>query len=143
MAVLLTICVFNLSSDLFHEDHAPDPYPHALGILHALKARGIDMAIASRSRTPEIARLFLEKLGVRSMFVAEEIFTSFSYKTKHFQKIHKKTGIPFESMLFFDDDISNIKSVSKMGVTSILVRRGVTLDSLRQGLSDFEQKSTG
>lgn len=71
MAVLLTICVFNLSSDLFHEDHAPDPYPHALGILHALKARGIDMAIASRSRTPEIARLFLEKLGVRSMFVAE------------------------------------------------------------------------
>ncbi|CAA3025489.1 magnesium-dependent phosphatase 1 [Olea europaea subsp. europaea] len=90
--------------DLFHEDHAPDPYPHALGILHALKARGIDMAIASRSRTPEIARLFLEKLGVRSMFVAE---------------------------------------VSKMGVTSILVRRGVTLDSLRQGLSDFEQKSTG
>ncbi|CAA3025492.1 magnesium-dependent phosphatase 1 [Olea europaea subsp. europaea] len=57
--------------DLFHEDHAPDPYPHALGILHALKARGIDMAIASRSRTPEIARLFLEKLGVRSMFVAE------------------------------------------------------------------------
>ncbi|CAI9753207.1 unnamed protein product [Fraxinus pennsylvanica] len=128
--------------ECYYEDDAPYLYPHARGILHALKARGIDMAIASRSPTPEIARPFLERLGIRSMFVAEEIFSSWSHKTEHFQKIHKKTGIPFESMLFFDDEDRNIIAVSKMGVTSILVHRGVTLDSLRQGLSDFEQKSS-
>ncbi|KAL2498942.1 Haloacid dehalogenase-like hydrolase (HAD) superfamily protein [Abeliophyllum distichum] len=100
------------------------------------------MAIASRSPTPEIAGPFLERLGIRSMFVAEDIFSSWSHKTEHFQKIHKKTGIPFELMIFFDDEDRNIRAVSKMGVTSILVHRGVTLDSLRQGLSDFEQKSS-
>ncbi|KAL2498938.1 Haloacid dehalogenase-like hydrolase (HAD) superfamily protein [Abeliophyllum distichum] len=125
-----------------YEDDTPYLYPHARGILHALKARGIDMAIASRSPTPEIARPFLERLGIRSMFVAEDIFSSWSHKTEHFQKIHKKTGIPFELMIFFDDEDRNIRAVSKMGVTSILVHRGVTLDSLRQGLSDFEQKSS-
>lgn len=71
MVVLLTICVFNFSSECYYEDDAPYLYPHARGILHALKARGIDMAIASRSPTPEIARPFLERLGIRSMFVAE------------------------------------------------------------------------
>ncbi|XP_010555451.1 PREDICTED: uncharacterized protein LOC104824951 [Tarenaya hassleriana] len=43
----------------------------AKGILQALKESGIDLVIASRSPTSHIARKFLEKLGVRSMFVAE------------------------------------------------------------------------
>ncbi|CAK9169186.1 unnamed protein product [Ilex paraguariensis] len=91
----------------------------ATGILYALKDKGIDMVIASRSPTPEIATTFLDRLGIRSMFVAEEIFFSRTHKTEHFQRIHRRTGTRFDSMLFFDDEDSNIEVVSKMGVTII------------------------
>ncbi|KAK7835616.1 magnesium-dependent phosphatase 1 [Quercus suber] len=45
-------------------------------------------------------------------------------------------------MLFFDDEDRNIEAVSKMGVTSILVGNEVNLGALRQGLSEFSQKSS-
>ncbi|XP_017975342.1 PREDICTED: magnesium-dependent phosphatase 1 [Theobroma cacao] len=123
------------------EDETPYLYQHAKAILLALKEKGIDIAIASRSPTPQIAKTFLDKLGIRSMFVAEEIFSSWTHKTEHFQKIHRRTGVPFSSMLFFDDEDRNIEAVSKMGVTSIYVGNGVNFRALRQGLSEFLQKS--
>ncbi|KAJ8447456.1 hypothetical protein Cgig2_019450 [Carnegiea gigantea] len=49
----------------------PSMYPHAKGILYALKDKGIDVAIASRSPTPDVAKTFLGKLGIQSMFVAQ------------------------------------------------------------------------
>ncbi|KAG8650415.1 magnesium-dependent phosphatase 1 [Manihot esculenta] len=117
----------------------PSLYPHAKGILYALKDKGIDMAIASRSPTPDIAKTFLEKLSIKSMFVVQEIFSSWTHKTEHFQRIHSRTGVPFNSMLFFDDEDRNIQAVSKMGATSILVGNGVNLGALRQGLTKFSQ----
>jgi magnesium-dependent phosphatase 1 len=42
----------------------------------------------------------------------KEIFSSWSHKTEHFQKIHRKTGIPYKSMLFFDDESRNIETVN-------------------------------
>ncbi|KAF2320538.1 hypothetical protein GH714_028128 [Hevea brasiliensis] len=117
----------------------PSLYPDAKGILYALKDKGIDVAIASRSPTPDIAKTFLDKLSIKSMFVADEIFSSWTHKTEHFQRIHSRTGVPFNSMLFFDDEDRNIEAVSKMGVTSILVENGVNLGALRQGLTKFSQ----
>ncbi|CAD5318468.1 unnamed protein product [Arabidopsis thaliana] len=117
----------------------PSMYPQANGILSALKEKGIEMAIASRSPTSDIANTFLDKLNIKPMFVAKEIYSSWSHKTEHFQKIHTRTGVPFTAMLFFDDEDRNIKSVSKMGVTSILVGDGVTLGAFRQGLTEFTQ----
>lgn len=49
----------------------PSLYPHAKGILHALKDKGVDIAVASRSPTPDIANTFLDKLEIKSMFVAQ------------------------------------------------------------------------
>ncbi|XP_010488881.1 PREDICTED: magnesium-dependent phosphatase 1 [Camelina sativa] len=117
----------------------PSLYPQAKGILSALKEKGIEMAIASRSPTSDIANTFLDKLNIKPMFVAKEIYSSWTHKTDHFQKIHTRTGVPFTAMLFFDDEDRNIKSVSKMGVTSILVGSGVTLGAFRQGLTEFTQ----
>ncbi|CDP01564.1 unnamed protein product [Coffea canephora] len=125
-----------------YESDSPNLYPHARGIIQALKGRGIDVAIASRSPARDIATTFLEKLGIRSIFVAEEIFSSWTHKTQHLQKIQRKTGIPFDAMLFFDDEDRNIEAVSRMGVTSILVYNGVTLEALRQGLVEFSQESS-
>lgn len=48
----------------------PKLYPHVNGIISALKDKGIDMAIASRSPTADIAKTFLGKLEIQSMFVA-------------------------------------------------------------------------
>ncbi|KAJ6371955.1 hypothetical protein OIU77_002300 [Salix suchowensis] len=117
----------------------PSLYPQAKGILYALKEKGIDMAIAYRSPTSDIANTFIDKLSLKPMFVTQEIFSSWTHKTHHFQRIHTRTGIPFNSMLFFDDEDRNILSVSKMGVTSILVDNGVNLGALRQGLRIFSK----
>ncbi|KAK6143664.1 hypothetical protein DH2020_024012 [Rehmannia glutinosa] len=128
-----------LLSDCLSKNSMPSLFPHAKDILYALKDRGVDIAIASRSPTPDIANDFLEKLGIKSMFVAQEIFSSWTHKTDHFQKIKQRTGVQYNEMLFFDDENRNIEAVSKMGVTSILVDDGVDLGALRQGLSKFSQ----
>ncbi|KAI8554803.1 hypothetical protein RHMOL_Rhmol05G0125600 [Rhododendron molle] len=146
--VLPRLVVFDLDYTLWpfycecrSKREMPSLYPHAKGILYALKDKGIDVAIASRSPTVDIAKAFLDKLDVRSMFVAQEIFSSWTHKTEHFQRINRRTGVPYNSMLFFDDEDRNIEAVSKMGVTSILVGNGVNLGAFRQGLMEFSQSS--
>ncbi|XVE49474.1 hypothetical protein DITRI_Ditri01bG0085100 [Diplodiscus trichospermus] len=144
--VLPRLVVFDLDYTLWpfycecrSKSEMPSLYSHAKGILSALKEKGIDIAIASRSPTADIANTFLSKLGIKSMFVTKEIFSSWTHKTDHFQRIHSRTGIPFNSMLFFDDENRNIQAVSKMGVTSIYVSNGVNLGALRQGLKEFTE----
>ncbi|KAG9440703.1 hypothetical protein H6P81_020868 [Aristolochia fimbriata] len=146
--VLPRLVVFDLDYTLWpfycecrSRNEMPSLYPQAKGILYALKDKGIDVAIASRSPTPDIAKTFLNKLGIQSMFVAQEIFSSWSHKTEHFQRIHRRTGVPFNSMLFFDDEDRNTEAVAKMGVTSILVGNGVNLGALRTGLTNFSSKA--
>jgi magnesium-dependent phosphatase 1 len=43
-------------------------YPQALAILKALEHRGIQLALASRTPTPDVAAAFLEKLSLRERF---------------------------------------------------------------------------
>ncbi|CAI9294445.1 unnamed protein product [Lactuca saligna] len=147
--VLPRLVVFDLDYTLWpfycecrSKREMPYMYPHCKDILNALKDKGVSMAIASRSPTRDIAETFIDKLGIKSMFVAQEIFSSWSHKTEHFKKIQQKTQIPFDKMLFFDDENRNIEAVSKMGVTSILVNNGVTLGAFRQGLNEFSQGPT-
>ncbi|KAG8062506.1 hypothetical protein GUJ93_ZPchr0003g18059 [Zizania palustris] len=136
--------IWPLYCDCYSISDSPILFRHAKGIMCALKEKGIDMAIASRSSTPDIANAFLDKLELQSMFVTKEIYDSWTHKTEHFQRIQMTTGIPYESMLFFDDEYRNFDSVSKMGVTSILVEwdRGVNLDMLKLGLDNFAASST-
>ncbi|KAB2634867.1 magnesium-dependent phosphatase 1 [Pyrus ussuriensis x Pyrus communis] len=144
--VLPLLVVFDLDYTLWpfycecrSKREMPSMYPHARGILYALKEKGIGLAIASRSPTADTAKTFIEKLSVKSMFAAQEIFSSWTHKTDHFQRIHTRTGVPFNSMLFFDDENRNIQAVSKMGVTSILVDNGVNIGALRQGLTKYTE----
>ncbi|XP_058216049.1 uncharacterized protein LOC131327070 [Rhododendron vialii] len=146
--VLPRLVVFDLDHTLWpfycecrSKREMPSLYPHAKGIIYALKDKGIDVAIASRSPTVDIAKAFLDKLDIRSMFVSQEIFSSWTHKTEHFQRINRRTGVPYNSMLFFDDEDRNIEAVSNMGVTSILVGNGVNLGAFRQGLMEFSQSS--
>ncbi|KAG6554127.1 hypothetical protein Mapa_004043 [Marchantia paleacea] len=115
----------------------PVLYQQAKGIIQALKSKGVSMAIASRSPTADIARTFLSKLDLLSNFPVMEIYSSWSHKTDHFRKIHQKTGVPYNSMLFFDDEDRNIQAVTQMGVTSVHVSNGVNLAALKTGLQKF------
>ncbi|KAB2603333.1 hypothetical protein D8674_004338 [Pyrus ussuriensis x Pyrus communis] len=144
--VLPRLVVFDLDytiwpfyCELRSESEMPSMYPHTRAILNALKEKGIDLAIASRSPTVDIAKTFFEKLNIESMFIAQEIFRSWTHKTNHFQRIHTRTGVPFNSMLFFDEENRNVQAVSKMGVTSILVFNGVNVAALRQGLTNYAE----
>ncbi|CAL5213576.1 unnamed protein product [Lathyrus oleraceus] len=144
--VLPKLVVFDLDYTLWpfycecrSKHDTPSLFPHSRGILSALKDGGIHAAIASKSPTPHIATTFLDKLSITSMFVAQEIFYTSTHKTDHFQKIQAKTGVPYNSMLFFDDDNNNIKGISKLGVTSVLVINGVNLGVFREGLTSFSQ----
>ena len=58
-------------SEFYDEDDIPSLYPHATGILYALKDRGIELAIASRSPASNVAKTFLSKLGIDSLFVVQ------------------------------------------------------------------------
>ncbi|KAJ3671927.1 hypothetical protein LUZ60_008006 [Juncus effusus] len=146
--VLPRLVVFDLDytiwpydCDMCYKEGMPDPYPHSTAIIHALKEKGVDLAIASRSPTPDIARAFLEKMGVHnSFFISQEIFRSWGPKIEHFKRIQRRTGVPYNSMLFFDDDYRMIQAVSEIGVTCIRVEDGVNLEKLRLGLSTYAHK---
>lgn len=115
----------------------PRLYREARGILNALKEREIKMAVASRTPTPDIARVYLNKLGLNSFFVGMEIFPSWTHKTEHLKNIQQSTSIPYNSMLFFDDEDRNIQAISRMGVTSVLVDNGISVEALKEGLRSY------
>ncbi|KAI3509332.1 hypothetical protein L1887_24537 [Cichorium endivia] len=69
------------------------------------------------------------------MFVAKEILSRWSHKIEHFKKNQQETQLPFNHVLFFDDENRNIEAVSKMGVTSILVNNGVTIEWFENSIS--------
>ncbi|GJP38129.1 hypothetical protein CLOM_g724 [Closterium sp. NIES-68] len=163
----------------------PRLYPEAGQVLSALAAAGIPFAFASRTPTPDIARVFLDKLGFQmedgSSFSSEsvnsrrssarggnsnaggnsgsscssgdgngrslkrvvraaEIYPSWSHKTEHFEAIRKRTEIAYSDMLFFDDESRNTREIGSLGVTSVLVENGVTVDELKVGLAQFVKK---
>ena len=63
-------------------------------------------------------------------------------KTQHFNKLHKDTGIPYERMLFFDDEHRNIVEVEKLGVTCVHIddNLGLNWKFVKEGLNIFVNK---
>ncbi|OJT02616.1 Magnesium-dependent phosphatase 1 [Trametes pubescens] len=60
-------------------------------------------------------------------------------KIKHFKQLHKKTGIPYSEMLFFDDEHRN-KEVESLGVTFCLVKSGVNDRAFESGLVEWRKR---
>ncbi|KAJ3034934.1 Magnesium-dependent phosphatase 1 [Rhizophlyctis rosea] len=145
-------------------------YSDLPAIFRYLKERHpeIKLAIASRTHAPEYADVILDLLHVapahfqppvgksrsttepnpvlhpplKSFFDVFEIYPS--DKQAHFKSIHKKTSIPFENMLFFDDERRNIISVGKLGVTCVDVgRTGTTLVNFMEGLQKYQERRKG
>ncbi|KAL6875778.1 hypothetical protein ACP4OV_013291 [Aristida adscensionis] len=148
LPVLPRLVVFDLDHTLWPfqcdrlpKDEIPYLYPEARGILSALKDKGVEMAIASRASRRGVAKTFVEKLGIHAMFGAQEIFYTWNPKGDHFQNIRRKTGVPYQSMLFFDDEVRNVIAANKLGVCCVRVEKGLTLEKLNMGLSNFANNS--
>ena len=73
----------------------------------------------------------LEKLAHSS-----QIFKS--NKQSHFQRLKTQfEDIHYSDMLFFDNEISNIRTVSKLGVKCVHCPDGITLEAWNEGLKLF------
>lgn len=105
-------------------------YPEALNILESLQAKGFTIAIASRTHEPSWANELLKLFNINHFFSHKEIYPG--SKIEHFQQLQHTTGIDFENMVFFDDEMRNIDDVSGLGVNAVLVDRGVTWDLVHE-----------
>ncbi|XP_037772026.1 magnesium-dependent phosphatase 1 isoform X2 [Chelonia mydas] len=110
-------------------------YPEVLAVLERLQGLGVPMAAASRTGETRGATQLLELFGLHSFLHRVEIYPG--GKSAHFHRLQQDTGVPFAQMLFFDDEERNIRDVSKLGVTCVLVPNGMTQALLTQGLEAF------
>ena len=62
-----------------------------------------------------------------------------SSKVRHFEVLHRRTGIPYDQMLFFDDESRN-RDTEALGVTMWLVRDGVTWDEVVRGIREWRRR---
>ncbi|KAH8084608.1 magnesium-dependent phosphatase-1 [Filobasidium floriforme] len=119
-------------------------YDEVPDILQTLKDTNIHVAAASRTCAPDLAR---EALRLLLMPNGEKAITYFDTmeiypgsKIKHFKEIHKKTGIPYSEMLFFDDEARN-KETESLGVTMMLVTHGVDKATYNKGVKKWRERN--
>ena len=98
------------------------------------------VGIASRSDEPSWARECLRKFivapGICMMDVVTEERCEIykGSKRDHFGALQRKTGLAYNKMCFFDDDMANIRDVKGLGVHCYYTPDGVTKALFDQGL---------
>ena len=126
----------------------------------------IQMGLASRTHTPDLAREMLKLLHIPSHHQTSSSSSTdtssetsaasekplraldlFSYiqifpgsKTKHFERIRKASGIPYEQMLFFDDEHRNRNVETELGVTFHMVPDGVSRQEVDRGVWQWRMR---
>lgn len=133
-------------------------YKDVPSILYTLPRLGIKVSVASRTYAPDVARDMLKLLYVHPPPAQQdgdkkkpeksrraldffdgglEIYPS--SKIRHMEALHKKTGIPYEEFLFFDDESRN-RDTESLGVTMCLVRDGTTWGELERGVREWRRR---
>ncbi len=110
-------------------------YKDVRGIIRDLKARGHQLAAASRTHEPSWAVRLLELLELYELFDYTEIYPG--PKLPHFRSLRRKSGVEFRDMAFFDDEERNIRDISALGVSSVYVENGLSRSLVREILPDF------
>ncbi|KAH7460663.1 hypothetical protein PRIC1_006286 [Phytophthora ramorum] len=59
-------------------------------------------------------------------------------KRVHFEQLKKDSGIPYEDMLFFDNEYGNVQDIQRLGVTCAYCPQGLTEGSWIQGMEAFQ-----
>lgn len=113
-------------------------FPDVPDILERLTNAGIPIAAASRTGEIDGAEQLLELWGWNRYFSYKEIYPG--CKVTHFNKFKKNSGVPFKDMLFFDDEYRNIEDISKLGVTCIFAKDGMSMQVLEEGFQKFARE---
>jgi magnesium-dependent phosphatase 1 len=101
-------------------------YPEVRDILQKLSDQSFSMALASRTNAPHWAKELLLLFKIEHFFLYQEIYPG--SKTQHFYSLQKQTNIMFDKMVFFDDEMRNIREVGSLGVDAIYIKDGITSD---------------
>jgi len=112
-------------------------YPEVRRILDSCDERHIPMALASRTGAPSWARRILELFGLHDRFAYEQIYPG--SKERHFHQLQKESGLPFENMVFLDDEVRNIHDVSALGVHAIHVPNGLNWNHFQLAMATLMQ----
>lgn len=78
----------------------------------------------------------VEKTSLQSIVDYEAIYPR--NKRVHFEQLKKDSGIPYEEMLFFDNEYGNVHDIQKIGVTCAYCPQGLTEGSWIQGMEAFQ-----
>ncbi|XP_025202476.1 magnesium-dependent phosphatase 1-like [Melanaphis sacchari] len=110
-------------------------YPDVPQILKFLQDKNIGISVASRTGEIDGAEQLIQLFGWDKYFQNKQIYPG--SKVTHINKISKKCNIKLEDMIFFDDEQRNIDDLERLGVVSILVKNGMTMEVLMNGLKKF------
>ncbi|XP_060863222.1 magnesium-dependent phosphatase 1-like [Metopolophium dirhodum] len=110
-------------------------YPDTPKVLKYLQEKNIGMSVASRTGETDGAEQLIQLFGWNKYFQNKQIYPG--SKVTHINKISKNCNIKLEEMIFFDDEERNIVDVEHLGVVSILIRKGMTMPVLINGLKTF------
>lgn len=110
-----------------------------------MKADGIEIhaGVASKTDEPAWARFCMNELIVEDGSTLSECFgsnlveISFENKQQHLRRLQKSTGIPFEDMIFFDNEYGNIRSVASLGVKCIYTPDGMQENHWKEAKDAF------
>ncbi|KIV97984.1 magnesium-dependent phosphatase-1 [Exophiala mesophila] len=102
---------------------------------------GVEISGSSGKGDGDGGERFFRKAS--TFFTHPQIFPG--NKTTHFQRLYaffKKRGteVPYEDMLFFDDETRNRNVETELGVTFWLVRDGVSRDEVDKGVWEWRKR---
>lgn len=104
-------------------------YPDVPDILDVLQSQKVEMALASRTGEPSWARSLLSLFEITHFFDYQEIYPG--SKLTHFSRLQEKSGKPYDQMVFFDDEMRNVREVATLGVEAIYVADGLNKSLVR------------
>ncbi len=101
-------------------------YPDVFPILEVLQKLPVQLGVASRTSAPEWADELMQLFDIKKFFGHFEIYPG--SKLDHFKSLQRKTKLSYDQMVFFDDEYRNIEEVGQLGVNTIMVEEGMTME---------------
>lgn len=78
-------------------------------------------------------------VSLKQLADASHIYDAAS-KQYHFKQLQRDLGIPFEQMIFYDNQMNNIHAVSRLGVHCVYCPDGLTKHVWEDGLAEYAKK---
>lgn len=117
-------------------------FPETPAVLTALHQAGIPVLACSRSSTPDWCRAVIELyvldpasgLRFRDVLHPSSVIRTAESKLSHLRDIRKALNVPFNELLFFDDERYICEEGESLGVHCVQVdREGLCLRALEEG----------